>query len=414
MDNLERINAQTEMAMLWLSLNGSKTEAERNKINKRIGELNDFLSAKTDKDGVKIKWDRYLRFSEKEIAKMSKKYQKFFKYEQVRAIVYLREDVVFAIRCRKPARYGINIEVYSRDLEIAKKKFIAKLNANDENQRETAKMSLMTEYVEYYLQLNAKKVVESSAKHKLNTYKNHIKPYIEGENVKDVTATKCYELLNRLLDDGKSRTAEDVKSILNQAFLLEIGDNVISKNPLNFVEYEKHERKNGVRLDDETIKKIMSAKELTPYDTTLKVMILTGARPCELKSAKIIKGKWVEIQNAKQPKGKVNFRKIPLTEFSRPIVERMIKNECGVNEKNLSTHFRKKYSEGANRQSADKYVLYDCLHTFASICAESGISKPCVDLWLNHKGGGMTEKVYTHVSDDFQIAEMQKFTLPVK
>lgn len=411
----ERTNARVEMATLWLSLlNESKSEREISQIKSRIAELNERLLTKRDEDGTEVEWDRFLRFNKKEIAKMPKKYQKVFRYQEYHANVYLRADGIFAIRCRKPATLGINIEVYSRDLAEAKKKFIEKLHELEkpEQETETTKTELMSEYVELYLKLNARKIVSSSIKHKELTYRNHILPYIKGLKVSEVRASKCYEILNRLIDAGKSRTAEDVKSILNQAFVLAIGDDVIKKNPLDFVEYTKHERENGVRLDDETIRIIMNATEESAYDTALKVSILTGIRPVELKSAKLHGKEWVEVTNAKQPKGKVNYRKIPLTPYSYKIVARMLRNKCGFDEKNLSAHFRKLYASRGKRYCKKDYTLYDCRHTFTSLCAENGILKPCIDLWLNHKNGGMTERVYTHVSDAIQISEMQKFKLP--
>lgn len=403
MTEIEIKDARTQMAMLWLSMNAQKTEAEITAINKKIDELQRKLERSKDEEEKPIKWARCLRFTQKEIAKMPKRYQKFFRTEQVRAIVTLRNDGVFAIRCRKQKDYGINIEVYSKDLEKAKQKFIQKLNNLDK--QECKHSNLMTECVEEYLSRNARHVVDSSATHKANIYNNHIKPYIVDLKVKDMTASVCQNLIDRLLDEGKGRTAEEVHSILNSSFKLAIGNGQITKNPLNYIEYEKHKRKNGDRLDNATIGKIMNAKAKNVFDESLKLCILLGVRPIELKSVKMINDNFFEVKNAKQKKGVVTFRKIPTTPVSISVFKRYKKYNKVVNERTLSAYFHENYSDGNTK-------LYFSRHTFTSLCAESGIMKACIDVWLNHTNGDMTEDVYTHISDDVQYAEMQKFHFP--
>lgn len=55
--------------------------------------------------------------------------------------------------------------------------------------------------------------------------------------------------------------------------------------------------------------------------------------------------------------------------------------------------------------------LYDLRHAAATLHAEAGCSPTVIRMVLGHSGEGMTEKVYTHLSLEFQKSELDKLNL---
>lgn len=76
--------------------------------------------------------------------------------------------------------------------------------------------------------------------------------------------------------------------------------------------------------------------------------------------------------------------------YSRPVYQRKICELCKeLNITGISTHSLR--------------------HTFATRCAERGVTAKTVQHWLGHKTLEMTLNVYTHVNSDFEKKEIAKF-----
>lgn len=57
------------------------------------------------------------------------------------------------------------------------------------------------------------------------------------------------------------------------------------------------------------------------------------------------------------------------------------------------------------------FTIHDLRHTFATRCMENGIALKTVQMWLGHAKIDTTADIYSHVSGDFERAEMSKFKL---
>ena len=53
--------------------------------------------------------------------------------------------------------------------------------------------------------------------------------------------------------------------------------------------------------------------------------------------------------------------------------------------------------------------IHSLRHTFATRCAEAGITAKMVQHWLGHSTLDMTLNIYTHVNADFERKETAKF-----
>ena len=113
----------------------------------------------------------------------------------------------------------------------------------------------------------------------------------------------------------------------------------------------------------------------------------------ELKSA-TMDGTWITITCAKTRKGKNKLRKIPISPMLRPT-----------------------WSISRQKTWISPTIAYpelsqnSCLrHTFITRAQECGVPKSVVKLWVGHAADNrdMTESVYTHFTDEFQLKEIEK------
>ena len=129
------------------------------------------------------------------------------------------------------------------------------------------------------------------------TTNNHIAPHFNGIYVKDVTASDCQALLNKILAEGKGRISEDVKNLMTWIFETAVADKILLSNPMNSVQIPKHRRKNGKQILVDIMYAYLSNPPKDRYDYIIRFIAYTGIRPCEI--AKFENG-FVTIKNAKQ------------------------------------------------------------------------------------------------------------------
>lgn len=71
--------------------------------------------------------------------------------------------------------------------------------------------------------------------------------------------------------------------------------------------------------------------------------------------------------------------------------------------------YQRKINELCKELNISGISTHSLRHTFATRCAEAGISAKTVQQWLGHKTLEMTLNVYTHVNKDFEQKETAKF-----
>lgn len=71
--------------------------------------------------------------------------------------------------------------------------------------------------------------------------------------------------------------------------------------------------------------------------------------------------------------------------------------------------YQRKICELCKKLNITGISTHSLRHTFATRCAESGVTAKTVQQWLGHKTLEMTLNVYTHVNSDFEKKETIKF-----
>lgn len=336
----------------------------------------------------------FLKFTEKDILKMPKKFKKQFIING--CITQARKRVDDRYKCSYEIRYrrnGYNISASGKTIEIAKDNFIRKLKALDEEAPTVP--TTFIKFAEYWLENFHKRKV------KPYTYKNSkaiLKTRIEKQ-IKDIPIRKILPLtLQNLLDelDDIPRTKEDVYSLLNQIFKAAINHGIITINPLAQVFYTTHKREHGVALTKAEEQKLLTAYEKTPYHIVFAVMLYCGLRPGELPTVQV-EGKFIIANNSKRKGGKVELKRIPINPMLAPFINELPFNLPGYH--TIGRRFK---------DILPNHKLYDLRTTFQTRCTECSICDAAIGEFMGNSIGKLKD-TYTDLSDEFLIKEGNKF-----
>ena len=214
--------------------------------------------------------------------------------------------------------------------------------------------------------------------------------------LKQITADKCQELLDRLIDEDKVRTEETVFTMLNMIFKAAVKHGVMAHNPIDMVFHTKHEREHGKALSKDEERQLLEKTAGTPYQKMFAIGLYTGLRPNEYKTA-IIDGDFIVANNSKRKNGKVETKKIPITPMLRPY----LKDTTELHFTRLE-QIRHKFNG-----ILPNHKLYDLRTTFYTRCMECGVAEVATKTFAGHSLGGLAD-TYADLGDDFLRREGQK------
>ena len=362
-----------------------------------------------------------VKFTKKEISQMPTYFRKTFRTAGCNAHVLRRKSGKnswnYMIRYR---RDGYNIVATSNNLEEAKRKFIEKLHTADElkRQQEIAKVTgapitptpllkqqpeingvptTFDRFANYYFEkFYKRKVCDETFRVTLSNYKNHVLPHFGSMRLSSVTADKCQQLLDSLIEQDKLRTEENVYTMLNMLFKAAVKHAVIEHNPMDMVFHTKHERKHGKALTKDEERKLLTETEGTPYQQMFAVALYTGLRPNEYKTAYIENG-FIVANNSKRKNGKTELKKIPIMPMLAPYVK----------DGDELTFYRLEQIRHKFNGILPGHKLYDLRTTFYTRCTECGIAEVAIKKYVGHTLGGLAD-TYADLSDEFLIKEGQK------
>ena len=360
----------------------------------RLKKITGFDSRGQDNEEV------FWRFSAKELSLMPKTFRKEFRTQGCTAHVRKRRSGKnswnYEIRYR---RNGYNITASANNLDQAKHKFIEMLGSAEKcvKNKERPIPSTFDKFANYFFEkFYKRKVGQSTFRVAMSNYKNHVAPHFGDMPLKQITADKCQELLDRLIDEDKVRTEENVFTMLNMIFKAAVKHGVMAHNPIDMVFHTKHEREHGKALTKDEERKLLEQTAGTPYQLMFAIGLYTGLRPNEYKTA-YIDGDFIVANNSKRKNGKVELKKIPITPMLAPYLE-------GVKELHFTRleQIRHKFNG-----ILPAHKLYDLRTTFYTRCMECGVAEVATKTFVGHVLGGMAD-TYTDLSDEFLYTEGQK------
>lgn len=249
----------------------------------------------------------------------------------------------------------------------------------------------------YFDTFRKRKVSEETLRADLSRYNKYLLPYFNEKPLKKISPKDCQFLLDSISQQGKGKTADEIYSLLSIIFKNAIKHSILSKNPLDVIYHEKHEREHGKALTPQQEAYFKGKIAILTDENTkqgLFLMLYTGLRPNELLTAKIENG-FIVAKNSKRKNKKVEYKKIPIIKALLPYVK------DGLYTYNLNK------LRATIKTVLPNNKLYDLRTTFYSKCKEYGVSEPARDYFVGHSLGEIGN-AYTDLSDEYLIKEAKK------
>ena len=246
----------------------------------------------------------------------------------------------------------------------------------------------------YFNTFRARKVAKDTLKGDLSRFNNYLKPVFKNRPIRSITPSECQELIDRIQESGKGKTADEVYSLLSVIIKMAMRFGIVQRNPLEIVYHEKHERINGKVLKIDDIKRLIASKnKYLPY---YMIALYTGLRPNEYEKF-TINGNFIVAVNSKRKNGKTEYKKIPIMRELKPF---------------LTGNFAKippyEQLRIEYKTILPDFSLKDLRKTFNSRCIECGVNEIVRKLWMGHSLGELG-KAYTELSDEYFLKEAKKF-----
>jgi integrase len=381
---------------------------ERNEVVGIAGEFNAVIQKMMTKENATATKEKaittVLQFTKKEIDKatMATTFKKEFILNGLRARVTKRpsgkNSWCYEIRYRSN---GYKIEVSSTDLATAKKKFLAETTPEKIHNHYVNKTGVHTEtsfkgFTLYYFEkIRKRKVAENTYKNDLSRLKVHLFPAFARFDIKKITPQDCQELLDKLMEQGKCKTAVEIYNILSCIFKAAIAHDVLTKNPLNIVEKPTYDQENGKALTKGEEQTLLTALNGSIFAVPVALGLFCGLRPNELKTAKI-QGDFIIAVNSKRHSKKIEHKRIPISKLLKPHLQN------GITEIPNENAIRKAFKD-----VLPTHKLYDLRTTFYSRCKECGVEMYALNEFMGHSLGRIG-KAYTDLSDEYLLKESEK------
>lgn len=301
------------------------------------------------------------------------------------------------------------------------------------------------------------KLRESTRLHYIQIYQKHIAPVLGRKQIADISHGQIQKLINNLDKDGvgystKSRCQIMLYDMFNKAIL----DDYVFKNPAKAISMRDKERFERRVLSEDDQRDFFETSAGTFYNNLFVVAINTGLRQgelCGLTPEDIdfdnhtlkVKRTLLYMKTSEDDKKEFHFgdpktassiRTVPLTKQCEEALKKQLTQRNIIFSK-LSAKpvegfedllFVTKYGTpicnelvceaiskivneiNTMRDEADKFESFSChcfRHTFATRCFEAGVAPKTVQSYLGHASLQMTMDLYTHVTEDKKLTDIQ-------
>lgn len=314
--------------------------------------------------------------------------------------IRLKENGVWEIRYR---RNGYNKSFSSKNLETAKKAFktfLTEIKGKIKPNEIKTDYTVNNAFEQWFNEMHTVNVKEITSKTTLRIWNKH---FHEKGNIKLKQPSNTYQsILTELVKEGKTKTATELRNILNQIYRYAIANGKIKDNPIEPTKIPKHQRENGKALTYEEENILLKAIESHKYKIAYILMLYTGARRSELKTIEINEERQsITLNSSKIKTGqREQEREIPINPKIQNYINEIKKTDLSsINLDKMSVEFKK---------ILPNHHTHELRHTFISRSAEKTIPIELISKWVGHSGKTMTDKVYLHFSWEYEVEQAKK------
>lgn len=365
---------------------------------------------------------------------------------------------------------GVKICLYSSDLDYLIEEFNqAKEKVKNSIDYRKTMITLNEWFEEWFAEVKAHKVKETSIHPMKNNFKRTFGFYIGSKKLKDIKPLDVQRALNTMEQEGISNSAmREALGRLRECMEFAVGNQMITSNPCLIVEvpwtYKK--AKEEIALTQEEQNTLLNEVEDSWYKEMFYFMCLTGVRVGELGGLQ-----WSDIDFSKKcitirrslscsycngkkremlvsPKTVNSTRQIPFLGEMEEVLksqkekQKRLKAELGERwrsgeefsdlvfttgmgspcsryivdkeVKKVIKRIREKEAVLAVQEQREPKIIRDfhphtLRHTFATRCFENKMEPKVVQSLLGHSSISITLNIYTHVLDNKMDEEIKKF-----
>ena len=235
-----------------------------------------------------------------------------------------------------------------------------------------------------------------------NCIKNHIKPYFEDVALNKVTSMSIDVALNKVSSSRMKKYTFDVYvESLRQAYK----NKLIKEDVSSYINKVHHIREKGRSLTAEERLIFLQKCDEIKYGAIFKFMYYSGCRPQGARNLK-----WCDIKENQiyidETKSKNGQRYIPYFESIKKLLSRI--DSSGEYVFNISESTIKVQFNELKAICGFSFTQKDLRHTFATMCAESGINENTIAKWMGHGSPSTTRQYYIQVLSEFELSEIDK------
>ncbi len=363
-----------------------------------------------------------------------------------------RKDGLY--QARYSDRWGKRKTIYGKSLRGLRKRFAEAIARNEDFSSVKGEITL-DRWFDRWMEVYKEKSIRPNTKREyVHIYKKNISPYIGGRRINSLVKSDIQQLVDRASDSGYGYERQNkIKVILRDMLQRAVEDNLVINNPVSGIKLraDKKVKARSLTLEEQAI--FFDHCRNTFYDDLFHVAVNTGLRPGELFA---LRSSDIDLQNGfidvnktlvyqkyledsgktfhiEPPKTKQSYRKVPINSVCRTYLEKQMELKTVVSQKRPKQQndhlFVTRFNTPLNSQiyaDAIKAVIkqinlvrplddqfevfsgHTFRHTFATRCFENGVDAKVVQSYLGHASLKMTMDLYTHVTDERSMTDIEK------
>lgn len=246
----------------------------------------------------------------------------------------------------------------------------------------------------------------------------HIKALFGIMQIANLDVVECQTIFNGI---DKPSVKDDCFSLLNEMLNKAVKCRYIDFNPLGAIEIKKHKKKHGIAFTREQEARFVEACKTNYRGLAFLIGLYCGLRRGEIlalttddihiEERYIVVNKQMQEGKIVPPKTEAGIRNVPIVDVLYVCLKDVdfSKHErlFPIKEHALREHFQNALK--ASGLDGMGFTIHCLRHTYATRCAENNVNRVVVQKWVGHSTADMTENVYTHVNNDFEKDEIEKF-----
>lgn len=363
-----------------------------------------------------------------------------------------RKDGLY--QARYSDRWGKRKTIYGKNLRELRKE-LAEAIAGNENFTSIKDEITLDRWFDRWMEVYKEKSIRPNTKREYtHIYRKNISPYIGGRHINSLVKSDIQRLVDRASDDGYGYERQNkIKVILRDMLQRAVEDNLVINNPVSGIKLRANKEIKAKSLTTEEQSLFFDYCQNTFYDNLFNVAVNTGLRPGELFALQIsdvdLENGFIDVSKTlvyqkyldddgktfhiEPPKTKQSYRKVPINSVCRLYLEQQMDLKLVVSQKRPKQQndylFVTKFNTPLNSviySDAIKAVIrqinltrpldnqfemfsgHTLRHTFATRCFENGVDAKVVQSYLGHASLKMTMDLYTHVTEEKSMTDIEK------